>query len=87
MTVAELIKELQTLPPETLVVLQEDAEGNGYSPLEGVDAAAFYEAENCWSGRVWNENWSAAEAGFRGDYEWENFKKSLPRCCVLHPIN
>jgi hypothetical protein len=32
MTVRELIAALQGVDPDLLVVLQEDAEGNGYSP-------------------------------------------------------
>ena len=37
MTVEELIAELSKLDPRALVILQRDPEGNGYSPLSGVE--------------------------------------------------
>lgn len=37
MTVAELIDELTKFPPDMVVIMQTDSEGNGYSKLEGVD--------------------------------------------------
>ena len=40
MTVRELIEALRAVDPDLLVVLQEDAEGNGYSPLSGAEPAA-----------------------------------------------
>jgi len=52
MTLAELrrqLTELSHLPDSTLVVLAEDAEGNGFSPL--VEAIpGMYLAETTWSG-------------------------------------
>ncbi len=54
MTVGELLIELTRIDPEVLVVLQKDAEGNGYSPLSGIDVA-HYEAECSWSGEVTDE--------------------------------
>lgn len=51
MTLAELRQQLAALnlPDDTLVVLAEDAEGNGFSPL--VEAIpGMYLAETTWSG-------------------------------------
>lgn len=36
-TVGDLIEQLQTMDKNLVVILQKDAEGNGYSPLAGVD--------------------------------------------------
>lgn len=41
MTVQELIDELENHDPDALVVLQKDAEGNGYSPLVGADECSY----------------------------------------------
>lgn len=52
MTLDELrvaLAKLDSLPGGTLVVLAEDAEGNGYSPLSEVEHA-MYLAESTWSG-------------------------------------
>ena len=37
MNVSELIEYLLGFDPETEVILQRDSEGNGFSPLAGVD--------------------------------------------------
>lgn len=56
MTVKQLIEKLSELPPETLVILQKDGEGNGYSPLAGVDLGT-YRPDSTWSGeRIDPEN-------------------------------
>lgn len=51
MKVKELQKLLKTKDGEMEVILQKDAEGNGFSPLEDVYEAA-YEPDNSWSGWV-----------------------------------
>lgn len=87
MTVEELIAELQKLPPTAQVILQKDAEGNGYSPLCEVDGNAIYTARSAWSGEVMSTNWSAYEACFESEDEWEKYRAEHPRCCVLSPVN
>lgn len=53
LTVGELLEALRGIPLDTLVVLQKDAEGNGYSPCAGIQAEnAVYEADSTWSGEV-----------------------------------
>jgi len=37
MIVSELIDALTKLPPDLVMIVQKDGEGNGYSKLEGVD--------------------------------------------------
>lgn len=51
MTVKELIAELSELPPNALVVMSRDAEGNGYSPLSTLDTC-HYTAETTWRGEI-----------------------------------
>ena len=50
MKVKDLIKELKKVDPESIIVLQKDAEGNGYSPLSGIDNDAIYIPDSTWSG-------------------------------------
>lgn len=45
MIVSELMKVLSKLPPDTDVVLQKDAEGNGYMVLEDTWEGAFNEKD------------------------------------------
>lgn len=87
MTVAELIEALKKLPPDSQVILQKDAEGNGYSPLADVDGDAIYKPETMWYGSVLSTNWSAEDACYESDEAWEKFKAEHPRCCVLAPVN
>jgi hypothetical protein len=86
MTVAELIEELQELPPESMVIIQRDADGNGYSPLDVVDGNAIYKAHSERHGEVISTDWTAEEACYKSEEEWERFKESNPRCCVLAPV-
>ena len=84
MLVKDLIEALKEMPPDAEVVLQKDAEGNGYSPLEAVDGDAVYIAETTWSGDVYSAGWSADEACM-DDEEWAELLKK-PRCVVLAPV-
>lgn len=87
MKVSELIDKLLLLPPGAEVILQKDAEGNGYSPLHDVDGNAIYVPDTTWSGDVYSLDWSAADAGFSTHKAWEDFKTSYEKCCVLAPMN
>lgn len=85
MKVKELLKLLEGYDPKAEVILQKDAEGNGYSPLEGVDDEAVYVADNSWSGNVYDTKWTADEACMDED-DWERLMKRK-RCVVLYPVN
>lgn len=87
MTVEDLIQELKKLPPNMQVILQSDAEGNGYSPLSEIDSNAIYTPDTDWSGEICSTEWSAEDAMFETDEEWQKFKADNPRCCVLSPVN
>jgi hypothetical protein len=66
MTVGELLESLAGLKPDLMVVLQEDAEGNGYSPLAGAEVG-YYVPQSTWSGDVYSQedidNGDAEEGG------------------------
>lgn len=85
MKVKELLAALEGVDPEAEVILQRDAEGNGYSPLSAVDDQAVYVAETTWSGDVYSLGWSADDAGVDDD-AWVKIS-SQPRCVVLAPVN
>lgn len=84
MNARELIEELQKLDPETEIILQKDAEGNGYSPLYAT-GVGYYEPENTWSGFFYDAEWSAEDADM-GEDEWETMKAG-PIFFVLAPVN
>ena len=85
MKVRDLIKELKAADPNAEVICQKDAEGNGYSPLSGIDLGCVYLPDSTWSGEVLHTGWSADDACMEDD-QWEEIKR-LPRCVVLHPTN
>lgn len=86
MNVQALIQELQKLDPNTEIILQKDGEGNGYSPLCGIEEAVYI-AENTYSGSVYSLSRSAEDNGFEED-EWEKIKNCKDaRCAVMYPIN
>ena len=86
MIVKELITLLQTMPEDSIVILQKDSEGNGYSPLASVDAETIYAAETTWYGEVYSTRWTAEDTGM-DEKEWEEFKEKTPNCVVLAPVN
>jgi hypothetical protein len=85
MLVKDLLEALKELPPDAEVILQKDGEGNGYSPLEAVDADAVYVPETTWMGSVYSADWSADDACMDED-EWAELMQK-PRCVVLAPVN
>ncbi len=74
MTVKELIESLKTLPMDAPVILQKDAEGNGYSPCAGTDTA-IYVASNTWSGNAYHVE-DAKEEGVEG-----------VEAVIIYPVN
>lgn len=85
MTVKELKEAIANLPDEMEVVLQKDSEGNGYSPLAGVNSIGVYIPINAWTGDVYSSEWSAEDVCMSNE-EWEAIK-SRPRSLVLYPVN
>lgn len=85
MTVKELKDAILNLPDEMEVILQSDAEGNGFSPLCGIDTDCVYIPETTWHGQVYSTEWTADDACMEED-EWEEIL-SKPRALILYPIN
>jgi hypothetical protein len=52
MTVAELIAELSRLPPDSVVVVSSDAEGNRVGPVDEV-TTSNYVPDNAWGGELY----------------------------------
>jgi hypothetical protein len=51
-TVGKLIEILKDFDPDSIVICQKDAEGNGYSPLAVAYDNVSYLAANTWDGIV-----------------------------------
>ena len=90
MKLSELKEKLNKLPAEydnCEVVCQKDAEGNGYSPLAGIDPFTVYIPETTWCGNVYSISYTAQDNCMEED-EWEKIKndKSLA-AIVLFPVN
>jgi hypothetical protein len=85
-TVGELREKLAQLPDDMPVILEKDAEGNGYSPLAAVSTDERYEPESTWSGevRVSEEEWSPED--YHGDTYEEYTQGSYP-AVILGPVN
>ena len=90
MTLKELKEYVNQLPSsldECAVILQKDAEGNGYSPLQGIDEDSIYVPTSTWSGDVYYMNHSA-EDNCMEEEDWDELKEDpTKRCIVLFPIN
>lgn len=80
MTVTELIALLQSCPQDSVVICQADGEGNGYSPLAGIDSDCTYHAESTWSGEVHGTEDEDPEDAY------EDQPDGVP-CVVLFPVN
>lgn len=85
MKIKDLIEQLKDLDPEMEIVLQKDAEGNGYSPLAGADENCVYIAETTWYGEVYDTTWTSDDADM-DEEEWAEIL-ARPRCVVLFPVN
>jgi len=85
MTVKELKEKLKNYPDDMLIIMQKDAEGNGYSPLDSLGNTSIYIPEKPWYGEVYNTDWTADEACIEPE-EWEKMKLE-PRVLLLCPVN
>ena len=80
-TVKFLIERLQECNPNHLVVLQRDPEGNGYSPIQGVDSDDVLFRE-CDGGMVLSTQDLADE--IEGGYVDD--ESEFEPCVVLFPV-
>lgn len=88
LTIKELKAQLADLPDDMLVILQKDAEGNGYSPLEDVDGYNnVYVPDSTWSGdchlKVLTAELKAAGYGPDDVYDGNDAQD----CVILCPVN
>jgi len=86
MTVLDLKKMIESLPDGMQVILQKDAEGNGYSPLSGCDLNCIYIPSSPWHGEVYDTQWTADDAMMPAQ-AWESMKNEQAKCLILYPIN
>lgn len=84
MTVRELIEDLKKEDPDRLVICTPDAEGNGYSPVDGY-STGMYLAETTWSGEFGRELLTPEdrEAGYTDE---DVLSCGVPALC-LYPTN
>ncbi len=84
MKVRDLVKALKEFDLDAEIIMQKDAEGNGYSPLCGVDTG-YYVPESTWSGTFYGADYTAED----NCMDEEEFKEltSRPISLVLFPIN
>lgn len=86
MKVKELIKTLQELDGETLVVLSSDGEGNTYSPADSV-YQGHYVAESTWGGQLVEIELTPEleEDGYDEDDIYDG--PDAEPCVVIWPVN
>ena len=84
MNVKELREALAGLDDDMKVVLQIDAEGNGYKRVNGADADGIIVNEDQYSFDVYSDSWDATEADMDED-EWAELL-TQPRVLVVHPL-
>lgn len=85
MKVKELKKMLEEVDEDRIVILQKDPEGNGYSPLAGLDGEnCSYQAETTWYGEVGLERLTPK---LKKDGYTEEDVLEGEKAVVLWPIN
>ena len=82
----EFLAAHKHLPGATIVVLQKDAEGNDFSPLENGYEARYVTGEHPWFGDVYP---TSEEAETIQDFEeqWGEVPEDAVRAVVLRPVN
>ena len=51
-TVKDLIAALQEMPQDAIVICSSDSEGNGHSPLAGIDPNCIYLHQGAYGGEI-----------------------------------
>jgi glucose dehydrogenase len=85
MKVKQLKKLLEKVDDDRIVILQNDSEGNGFSPLSDIDYKnVVYKAESTWSGEIGLEKLTPTliKAGYTKD-DLSTGEKAL----ILIPVN
>lgn len=84
MNVKQLISKLVCLPDEMEVILQKDAEGNEFSPLNNVDTESVYIPYSDCSGEAYSVH-SSAEDECMSEKEWEEVLENT-KVLILYPM-
>ena len=87
MKVKTLIRLLQKMDGERIVILQKDGEGNGFSPLCGADDNCKYVQETSWYGDVGIEKLTKQDIKSGHTEEDVEITKDGQKAVVLFPIN
>lgn len=69
--------------PDVELIMQRDPEGNGYSPMAGIDYNIIL-VNGGWEYEVYNLDWDADEADMDPE-EWEELKKNNTGYAVIWP--
>lgn len=72
--------------PDVELIMQKDAEGNGYSPLEGIEFDVVYVADTLYSGEVYSKEY-AAKDNCMSEEHWGQLKRTNSGYAVLYPVN
>lgn len=73
--------------PDVELIMQKDAEGNGFCPLSGIDFEVVYvPGEDSWYGECYDKDWTADECCLDED-EWEELKRTNSGYAILFPVN
>ena len=75
MTVEELITELLLENPKAQVIIQQDSEGNSYSPCSDIYGNCHYVAENLVAGDIYDLDYTAEEQEM-SEEEWADMKSN-----------
>ena len=84
MNVKQLIAKLAGLPDEMEVILQKDAEGNEFSPLNDVDTESVYIPYSDCSGEAYSVH-SSADDECMSEEEWEAVMENK-KALILYPM-
>ena len=88
MTVKDLRRQINSLPSsldEALIIQASDEEGNSYSPTFAVCDGYIYDDFNGGSGDVYMPEKQTADDVFLEEGEWEEKKRTLPKCIIFMP--
>jgi hypothetical protein len=87
MKVKELIKELEQYDQELEVILSSDEEGNGYSPLSGIEGNLVYEPYSKYRGEIHIDvlTEELKEAGFSEEDQYDG--DDGIKVIVIYPAN
>lgn len=86
-TVRDLRERLVGLPDDLPVILEKDAEGNGYSPLASISYPHYFQEESSWSGYLLDSKEDFVSDPDDPTDTYEDYIKDSVKCVVLGPVN